>query len=65
MNAAGGVNIGEDGVDSFMLVNLIQLLESCGIDEDDAYLFVADAIEQEYIVPIYQNNNSNHIISDE
>jgi len=28
----------EDGVESFMLVNLIQLLESCGIDEDDAYL---------------------------
>ncbi|MFW9961480.1 MAG: hypothetical protein ACFFDV_10695 [Candidatus Thorarchaeota archaeon] len=48
----------EDGIDSFMLVNLIQLLESCGIDEDDAYLLVMDAIEQEYIIPIYSNNNN-------
>ncbi len=55
----------EDGVESFMLVNLIQLLESCGIDEDDAYLLVMDAIEQEYIVPIYPNNHSNQKISDD
>ena len=49
----------EDGIDSFMLVNLMQLLESCGIDEDDAYLLVMDAIEQEYFVPVYSNNNNS------
>jgi hypothetical protein len=48
-----------DGVDSFLLVNLIRLLETCGIDEDDAYLLVMDAIEQEFIVPIYPKNGSS------
>jgi hypothetical protein len=50
-----------DGVDSFLLVNLIRLLETCGIDEDDAYLLSMDAIDQEYIVPIYLNNGFSRL----
>ncbi len=49
--------ITEDNKDqSFKLMNLIRLLESCGIDEDDAYILVMDAIENEYLIPLYQNN---------
>jgi hypothetical protein len=54
-----------DGVESFQLVNLMQLLETCGIDEDEAYLLVMDAVEQEYIIPIYTNNNSAHEVVDD
>jgi hypothetical protein len=53
-----------DGVESFLLVNLIRLLETCGIDEDDAYLIVMDAIEQEYIVPIYSNSSFTNGLAD-
>lgn len=46
-----------DGVESFKLVNIIQLLETYGIDEDDAYLIVMDAIEQEFILPVYLHDS--------
>lgn len=41
---------------AFKLVNIIRLLESCGIYEDDAYIIVMDAIENEYITPVYNYN---------
>jgi len=47
-----------DGVESFKLVNIIQLLETYGIYEDDAYLIVMDAIEKEFILPMYPHDNS-------
>jgi hypothetical protein len=53
------------GVKSFLLINLIRLLETCGIDEDEAYLLIIDAIDEEYIVPIYPNNNSTLKVVDE
>jgi hypothetical protein len=45
-----------DGVNSFLLINLIRLLETCNIDEDDAYLLVMDAVEQKCIIPIYSTD---------
>ena len=47
----------QDGKEqNFKLVNVIRLLESCGIYEDDAYIIVMDAIENEFIIPVYTYN---------
>lgn len=45
-------------IQAFKLINLIRLLESCGIYEDDAYIIVMDAIDNEYILPLYPYNNT-------
>jgi len=36
---------------------LIRGLENCGLSEDDAYLLIMDAIDNEFIVPIYPYND--------
>ncbi len=46
-----------DGVETFKLANIVQLLETYGVDEDDAYLIVMDAIEQELVLPIYPHDS--------
>jgi len=46
-----------DGVVAFKLVNIVQLLETYGVDEDDAYLAVMDAIEKEFILPMYSHDS--------
>ncbi len=47
-----------EGVETFKLANIVQLLETYGVDEDDAYLIVMDATEQEFILPMYPHDNS-------
>ncbi len=43
--------------DTFKLNIIIRGLENCGLSEDDAYLLTMDAIDNEFIVPIYPYND--------
>jgi len=51
--------------DTFRLNRLIRSLEANGLSEDDVYLLVMDAIEQEIIVPVYPFNGETPPESDE
>ena len=42
--------------ETFSLRRLIRNLEAAGVSEDAAYLLVMDAIEEEFIGPIYPSN---------
>ncbi len=43
--------------DTFNLNLMIRALENSGFSEDDAYLIIMDAIDNEFIVPIYPYND--------
>ena len=43
--------------DTFKLEMMIRGLENCGLSEDEAYLLTMDAIDDEFIVPIYPFND--------
>lgn len=43
--------------DTFKLELMIRGLENCGLSEDEAYLLTMDAIDNEFIVPIYPFND--------
>ncbi len=43
--------------DTFKLKKMIRGLENCGLSEDEAYLLILDAIDNEHIVPIYPYND--------
>ncbi|MHA1577084.1 MAG: hypothetical protein ACTSU3_06960, partial [Candidatus Thorarchaeota archaeon] len=43
--------------DTFNLNKMIRGLENCGLSEDDAYILTMNAIDDEYIVPIYPLND--------
>jgi len=43
--------------DTFKLNKMIRGLENNGLSEDDAYLITMDAIDNEYILPVYPLND--------
>jgi hypothetical protein len=45
---------------TFNIVRLIRLLTSSGVSEDEVYILMLRAIEEEYILPVYLNNNDVH-----
>ncbi|MHA1927264.1 MAG: hypothetical protein ACTSV2_01655, partial [Candidatus Thorarchaeota archaeon] len=53
--------------DTFNLHLIIRGLENCGLSEDDAYLLTMDAIDNEFIVPIYPYNDilDTSVVDDE
>ncbi|TFG32381.1 hypothetical protein EU527_10285 [Candidatus Thorarchaeota archaeon] len=51
----------DSSAETFKLINLLRLLESCGIHEDDAYILIMEALELEYILPIYHYNEDSSV----
>ena len=51
--------------ETFSLRRLVRNLEASGLSQDDAYILVMDAVEEEAIVPIYSFNGETPPESDE